>query len=816
MIRLIFSFLCVFSLFNITAQPADLSNLDASDIKRMIKGIVQDVETGQALEFAAVSVYVQGSETLTGGTVTDINGVFAIEVDQGTYDVKIEYISFDPLWIREVVVSRDEPVADLGTITLSPSAQMLEEVEVTGEKSQFQLGLDKKVFNVGKDLVTRSGSAADILDNIPSVSVDIEGNVSLRGSQNVRILVDGRPSGLVGLSGNDALRALQGDLIERVEVVTNPSARYDAEGMAGIINIVLKKEQRKGVNGSFTLNGGYPTNFGASSNVNFRRKDVNFFLNYGARYRNSPGDGFLYQEYYQDDITTYLEQDRDRTRAGWSHNVRLGTDIFFSENSVLTGAFMYRISDESNESSLVYRDFDQFRELQTITTRDETQTGDEPSLEYNLNYKRTFGKDHELTMAVQYDESTETESSEYVERVLNPDLSPAGIPDLNQRSVNDERQTSWLGQIDYVRPIGENGKFEAGYKASIRHIGNDYLVEEFADNDWIRLDNLSNDFNYDEDIHAGYLIYGNKINRFSYQFGVRAEYSHVITELVETGEVNDRDYTNLFPSVHFGYELAGENTLQLSYSRRVQRPRFWYLNPFFTFSDSRNFWGGNPNLDPEFTNSMEIGHVKYWDNASLSSSIYYRHSTGVIQRIRTIDDEGITRTMPQNLATRDAFGFEFTFSKDILDTWKVDGNLNLFRSITDGGEFGDADTYSWQTRMNSRVTLFNKLETQLRLNYRGPQETTQGRSQGTFHADLGMSMDVLKRNGTLTLNVSDVFNTRKRRYVTEGVGFYAEGEFRWRPRSTTLTFTYRLNQKKQRQRGNRGDWEGGEEMMGEF
>ncbi|MDX1409198.1 MAG: TonB-dependent receptor, partial [Saprospiraceae bacterium] len=471
----------------------------------------------------------------------------------------------------------------------------------------------KKVFNVGKDLVTRSGSAADILDNIPSVSVDIEGNVSLRGSQNVRILVDGRPSGLVGLSGTDALRALQGDLIERVEVVTNPSARYDAEGMAGIINIILKKEQRKGVNGSFTVNGGYPTNFGASSNVNFRRKDINFFVNYGARYRSSPGDGSLYQEYYQDDITTYLEQDRDRTRSGWSHNIRLGTDIFFNENSILTGAFMYRMSDEKNESSLIYRDFNQFRELETITTRDETETGDEPSLEYNLNYKRTFDKDHELTMAVQYDESTETQSSDYIERVFNADLTPFGIPDLNQRSVNDERQTSWLGQIDYVRPFAKNGKFEAGYKASLRHIGNDYLVEEFADNDWIWLDNLSNDFNYDEDIHAAYLIYGNKANQFSYQFGLRAEYSHVITELVETGEVNDRDYTNLFPSIHFGYELAGQNTLQISYSRRVQRPRFWYLNPFFTFSDSRNFWGGNPNLDPEFTNSMEIGHVKYWD-----------------------------------------------------------------------------------------------------------------------------------------------------------------------------------------------------------
>jgi outer membrane receptor protein involved in Fe transport len=618
--------------------------------------------------------------------------------------------------------------------------------------------------------------------------------------------VDGRPSGLVGLSSNDALRMLRGDMIERVEIVTNPSARYDAEGMAGIINIVLRKEQQKGFNGSFSATAGHPTNFGGSANLNYRRKNFNFFLNYGLRFDERPGSGKLYQEYYYGDTTLYLEQTQERVRGGLSHNVRFGTDFYFNDNNVLTGSFLYRVSDQNNENSLVYKDFDQFRQLESVSTRDEEESEDDSTLEYNLNFKRNFAKkDHVLTANIQYDDDSEVELSDYVERAFNPDLTPSGIPDLLQRSRNTEGNISWTGQIDYVLPIKKDGKFEAGYKASIRDIRTEYFVEELQDGTWTPLEGLINDFSYDEDIHAGYLIYGNKFGRFSYQAGLRAEYSHVITLLLQTHETNDRDYVDLFPSLHLGYEMANDNTIQISYSRRIDRPRFRWLNPFFSYSDSRNRWSGNPNLEPEYTNSIELGHIKYWENASLTSSLYYRHSNNVVERIRVITGEGITETRPQNLAERDDYGFEFTFSKDLIAAWKIVGNLNMFRSITNGGIYGNSDDYSWSTRVNSRMTFFKKFETQVRLNYRGPQDNTQGRTKGAFHTDLGISTDLLQKRATLTLNVGDVFDTRKRRYVAEGDGFYSEGEWRWGARQTTLNFTYRLNQRKERQdrQGNR-------------
>ncbi len=781
-------------------------NVTFSQSKSIIQGKVIDNETKNPMEFAALSLFTSHDTSLVTGTISDIDGIFSLEALPGTYLLKTEFISYREKWIDGIQVTAEQKATDLGELLLEPSASMLDEVLVTGEKSQFQLGLDKKIFNVDKDLVTRGGSAADVLDNIPSVSVDIDGNVSLRGSQNVRILVDGRPSGLVGLSDNNALNSLRGDMIERVEVVTNPSARYDAEGMAGIINIVLKKDQQKGFNGSFGATAGYPTNFGGSANVNYRTKNLNFFLNYGMLYNRAPGGGSLYQEYYYGDTTLYLEQTQDRTRGGLSHNVRLGADYYFNDKNVLTGAFLYRISDEDNESSIIYRDLDRFKQLSSVTLRDETEEEDSPTLEYSVNYKRNFKKqDHVLTASIQYDDNSEVETSNYLEQLLNPDLTPSEIPDLHQRALNEEGNISWSGQLDYVHPFSKDGRFESGYKASIRDIRTYYLVEELRDDVWETLEELTNRFLYDEDIHAGYLIFGNKWKQFSYQAGLRAEFSHVITELLETHEVNDRDYLDFFPSAHVGYELKGNNTFQISYSRRVNRPRFHSLNPFFTYSDSRNRYGGNPNLEPEYTTSLELGHIKYWEKASLTSSLYYRHSNNVVERIRTIS-EGITETKPQNLAERDDYGFEFTFSKDLLTAWKVDGNLNLFRSITQGGQFGEADVYNWSTRVNSRIVFFDKLETQVRLNYRGPQETTQGRNKASFHTDLGMSTDLIQGRGTLTLNVSDVFNTRKHRYVTEGEGFYSEGDFQWRARQATLNFTYRLNQRKEkRPEGERGE-----------
>ena len=789
--------------------------------KFAITGRVVDAVTKTPLEFATVTIFSEKDSSLVDGSITEANGTFVIEVRPGSYYAKIEFISFKPKIISGIVVSRDEPVVELGAIDLEADTKMLAEVEVRAEKSQMQLSLDKKVFNVGKDLANSGGTASDVLDNIPSVTVDVEGNVELRGSGGVRILVDGKPSGLVGISNTNGLRQIPANLIDRVEIITNPSARYEAEGMAGIINIILKKDRKSGLNGSFDLTAGTPDEYGVALNLNYRKDRFNFFTNYGLRYRKGPGQGNQYQEFFSNDTTFITDQTSRRKRGGLSNSVRFGADYFFNEKNILTTAFNFRYSNDDNFNKITYRDYiNDLSNPTGVTYRTDDEKETEPTLEYSLTYKKLFERQgHEFTADVSYQDNVEDENSEFAEESFTPDGLVKTKSDLHQRSGNREAQSNLIVQLDYVQPFSKDGKFEAGLRSGMRDINNDFLVEqEHGDDVWTPLAGLSNNFVYEENIHAAYAILGNKFNRINWQVGLRAEYSDVLTELVQSDSTNHRKYASLFPSAFLGYEISEKNSVQVSYSRRIRRPRFWDLNPFFTYSDARNFWSGNPNLNPEFTDSYEVGYLQYFEKGSLTSSVYYRYTTDEIERIRTQVSDTSSYTQPVNLATSKDWGVEFTWSYDPIKNWRLNGNVNFFRSITEGeykGQVFDADTYSWFARLSSRVTLLKKIDLQANFNYRAPRKTTQGKSLAMWHVDPAASMDVLKGNGTLTLSVRDVFNTRRRRYITEGANFYTEGDWQWRARQATLTFSYRLNQKKQRgKNGGRGegDFEGGGEF----
>lgn len=789
---------------------------DPGDQRAKIVGKVISGDDGEILEFAAVSLFAKKDSALVTGGVTNEKGAFALDAQPGSYFAKVEFISFKATIIEDITLKEGQRKLDLGEIELKSDATTLAQVEVRAEKSTMQMSLDKRVFNVGKDLANRGNSVTELLDNVPSVSVDIDGNVSLRGRDNVRILINGKPSGLIGNGDANGLRQLPANLIDRIEVITNPSARYDAEGMTGIINIVLRKESKGGLNGSFDVNTGNPHNHGAAVNLNYRQDKINLFANVGTRFRQSPGDRNLYQEFYRNDTTFILVETGDRLRGGLSTTYRFGMDYYFSPKDILTGAFSLRSSNDDNFSTLTYEDFLFGLDNPVgVTRRTDDEKEDETDLQYSINYKKTTEKKgEELTVDFQYEENSETETSAFLEQYFNSDQNASGDEDLLQRSSNAESVSQYLIQVDYVYPIGKEGKFETGYRGSLRQINNDYLVEEFGDAAWQNLEGLSNDFLYDENIHGLYFSLGNKINKFSYLLGLRGEYSDVRTELVNTEEVNDRNYFNLFPTAHLTYDLAAQNAVQLSYSRRINRPRFHYLNPFFSYSNPRNFFGGNPNLDPEFTHSIEFGHIKYWEKASLSSSIYYRHSTGVIERIRTIDGVGNTYTIPQNLATEDAYGLEVTYSMNPYKWWRLNGDLNFYRSLTNGNNIGNnlsADNLSWFGRLTSMINVKKNLDFQLRFYYRAPRTTTQGKSRSMSNIDLAFSQDILKNKATVTLSVNDLLNTQLRRYTTFGDDFFSDGSYRWRRRQVTLAFNYRLNQKKKRSRGGRqgGDLNGG-------
>ncbi|MCO6480967.1 MAG: TonB-dependent receptor [Phaeodactylibacter sp.] len=800
---------------SLTAQPDP-----DKPAKGLVKGVVVDESTGQPLDYATVTIFsAEDSSMITGG-VTDMSGAFRLELKFGSYYANVAFISFEDTNIGNIEVNRDNPIVDLGTIPLAPNATTLAEVEVRAEKSNMQISLDKRVFNVGKDLANIGGTASDVLDNVPSVTVDAEGGVSLRGSSGVRILINGRPSGLVGVGDTDGLRQIPANLIERIEVITNPSARYEAEGMAGIINIILKKDRRQGFNGTLDLTTGYPHNYGVAANANYRAGNLNLFANYGISYRERPGQGSLYQEIYDrnefgPDTTYILQQFSDRKRGGWDNTLRVGAEYFFNEKTTLTASLTYENEDGNNTSDIEYRDYlFNLDRLTGISRRLDREKEIENNLEYVMAFRKEYEREgHLWTADLRYQDNDEIEKSNITEEFFTPEYTESGIPGLQQRSRNEERERLIIAQTDYIHPFAKEGKFEAGLRASIREINTDFQVEEFGSNDWAILPNFTNEFVYDENIYAAYGIIGNKFGRFSAQLGVRAEYTDVNTRLIETGEENPRDYLNIFPSGHLGYEFAGQNSVQVSYSRRINRPRFWDLNPFFSFSDPRNLRTGNPNLDPEFTHSFEIGHLKYWDNMSLSSSVYYRYTEGIIERIRTLQEDGTTLTRPENLATEDAYGLDVTFSASPAKWWDLDGNVNFYRSLINGNNINSsftADAVTWNGRITSKMELWKAVDAQVRFNYRAPRNTTQGRNKSYYFVDLALSKDVLDSKATVTLSVRDLFNSRRWRYIFEDDDFYSRGDFQWRARQVILTFNYRLNQNKQRQRDGRGDFEGGD------
>ncbi|HEY1056519.1 MAG TPA: TonB-dependent receptor [Emticicia sp.] len=772
--------------------------------KLKLKGKVIDAQTSAPLSYASVRLFKLPDSSFVTGNITNDTGDFAIDAPAGTYYALLEFIGYKATKTAVFSLTPDTSPYDLGTLKVATSSKTLDEVEVRAEKSSMEMTLDKRVFNVGKDLANAGGTAVDILTNVPSVSVDIDGNVSLRGSSNVRILVDGKPSGLVSIKGGSGLQQLQGSSIERIEIITNPSARYEAEGMSGIINIILKKERKEGFNGSFDVITGLPTNLGLAANVNYRRKNLNFFVNYTASYRNTPGRNSLYQEVYKGDSTMITQQNSTSSLKGQNNSARAGIDYFFNENNVLTGSYLWRISKGKRFSDIRYRDYlNNLSNPTGITYRTQDETETEPNSEYAITYKRKFErKGHELSADVRYLDNWEDSDQYYNQNTVKPDGSATDIPATLQRSINYETEKQLLFQVDYTQPFGKDGKFELGGRSSSRDMTNDFsLTQRGQDGVWFPIAGFTNDFLYEENINAAYGIVGNKVRKFSYQVGVRAEWTNVTTTLKKTNEVNPRKYNNLFPSVHVTYEFPKQNSMQISYSRRIRRPTYNDLSPFSTFSDSRNFWSGNPDLNPEFTDVYELGHIKYFENGSISSSLYYRFTDGKIVRIRTLDEAGNSFTRPENLATENSFGYEFTTSLSPYKWWKVDGSFNFFRAITNGANFDaslKSDTYSWFTRLTSRFTFWKNTDFQIRGNYEAPQQTPQGRRKAIAVMDLAVSKDILKNNATLTLNVSDVFNSRIYRSITEGPNFFTEGRGQGRLRQVNLTFNYRLHQAKKK------------------
>jgi outer membrane receptor protein involved in Fe transport len=777
----------------------------------IVTGKVIDLETKQPLEYATIAFFSKRLNKITTGGITNEKGDFSIPVPTGIYDVLIEYISFKTQTISDKRISINE---NIGAFSLELDLEALDAVEVIAERTTVEIKLDKKIYNVGKDLTVRGGTVSDVLDNVPSVSVDVEGNVALRGNDNVRILINGKPSGLVGLNSTDALRQLPAEAIEKVEVITSPSARYDAQGTAGILNIILRRSKLQGLNGAVTANAGYPNNVGISGNINYRTGDVNFFNTSGYTYRESPGNSLTETNYING---TYLKEKRNFERQRNSVNIYSGLEWYITDSASLTTSIIYRDNTNQNETT------NQINGLETDGTpitsfRFDPERDIRKTVEYAINFDKQFNgeSDHKLTFDFKVESSNDDENSLITEN---------GSEIETVRTI--DKQNRILLQSDYVLPIGENSQFELGYRGTFNDLDTDYTLA-FNENGLFVVDtNVSNNLIYKEYVNAVYTQYGSKIKeKFSYLLGLRVESTQVIIDQATSGDFERKKYTGLFPTINLGYEIKEDQSITLGYNRRIRRPRSYFINPFPSRSSATNLFQGNPDIDPSYSNTLDLGYLNKIGKLILNSSIYYAHSTSVFTFIS--EDTGNTaivggneipviRRTPINLATNNRYGFEFTVTYRPTKKWNFNGNFNLFQSITRGdynGDNFDADNLSWFIRLNNKVTLPSNIDWQTIIFYRGPSEDAQNLRKGLFSTTLAFSKDVFKEKGSIAFSISDVFNSRKRTIISTTPTFFSESEFQWRERSFNLSFTYRFNQKKKRSR-NRGDMGGGDEFEGE-
>lgn len=708
---------------------------------------------------------------------------------------------------------------NLGVIQMAADVAQLNAVEVIAEKSTVEIKLDKRVYNVGKDMIVKGGTISDVLDNVPSVTVDAEGNVALRGNESVKILIDGRPSGLAGINIADALKLLPADAVEKVEVITNPSARYDAEGGGGIINIILRKGKANGINGSVLVNAGDPETYGTSINLNKKSEDYNLFSNFGYNYRNNPGNSMVDAKYTNE----YIEERRTNDRLNEGFNANFGIDLNVSKSLTWTNALTFRENRGKNPDNVFFNYFDLAYNPTKIRNRFNDQRSDEFSIEYASNFVKKFKKDgHQFTADLSFSQNRENEFATITDQILG---DPSSLD--SEQTSNLQKQQRNLIQADYVLPIGKNGRFEAGYRGSFLKNLTDFAVTP-------DISNFSNTLEYIENVNALYTQYGSKINKFSYFFGIRFEDSNIEVNSLSRNDFNNKKYNNLFPSATFNYEFSQSSSLSLSYSKRINRPRGRFLNPISTLSSNINIFQGNPDLDPSLTDAIDLGYLKKWNKLTFNTSAYINITNDAFQFIRKesglfVEGVPVILSTPINLAKEYRAGFEFNLNYTPYKWWRLNGNFNAFRNETQGNysyvdftgntvtQNFDNVAYTWFTRINSRITLPYKIEWQTNGTYNAPQTNAQGRSLGVASMNLAFSKDILKDKATIALNISDVFNSRKRimeTFIPNVVSSYSE--MQWRERQIMLTFTYRFNkQKSERDRQPRREDNGGEgDFMG--
>jgi iron complex outermembrane receptor protein len=783
-----------------------------------IKGSVVDAGDQSPLDYVNITLFKQGSKKPITLVTTDTNGSFILPtIENGKYTVKFSYVGFNTI---NQVVEVNNAIVNLGVIKMEADSKTLGDVEVIGQGSQMHFDVDKKVFSVDQNIAAAGGSATDVLKNIPSVTVDNQGNVALRKDGNVEVWINGKASGLTADNRAQVLQQMPAESIESVEVMTNPSAKYNPEGSAGIINIVMKANHKAGYYGSISAgittpdNGKIGQNIGAS--INYTSSKVDAYINLGYRAMSFDGGGTTDRRNFSGTDNQLLNQTNTMQTSFSGLFMRAGVDYHINkQNSV--GLSGFGMAGTGNQNTTIHNIQTDLGTIPSTLLRDYTQnnsgTGTRPSLNLNLDYHHDFDKKGSNILAnLSYSSHNRTGNSDY----LQNDLITKAISDITQ--ITDSKNTELEFKLDYTDKISENSKLEAGWQSDVSNrlnstsgVTNPTDLNHYTSP--VDIPSYFDNFNYDEQIHAGYLTYGSRYDKLTFQLGLRAEYftnaSTITTktalELDSIQQVPRKNLFHVFPSFYLTYSLPNSAELQFNYSNRVNRPRGQQINPFKNFSDSTNISYGNPGLAPQYSSSLELNYVKSWDAQTLSTSVYYHSTDNVIQNVRFLNGKTLESTY-LNVSNARNTGLELISKNRIFRILNLTSTFNMYYSQLDSATFispykqtigiSGSSNFSWSGNVMANFMLSKTFSGQITADYESAQLISQGTENAKFSMDLGIRKTFMDRKLSVSLNVRDLLNSDHDNQTTKGVGFSQTTSSYFHGRMYGLTLSYNFGNTK--------------------
>jgi hypothetical protein len=809
-------FLAFVLLFSASAQYSDGKGEGAKKQllagKGRLTGKVVDSDSGNPMEYANIVAFKQADNTMVTGTVSNVQGVFLLDLPYGRYKVKVKFIGYNIKEIDEVIVNPRSEITDLGIITLEPDANNLKEIDIQADQTPVLYHLDRKIVKVSSNLSATGGSAIDALENTPSINVDIEGNVTMRGSSSFQVLVDGKPS---AFSGSDALEMIPVSTIDQIEVITNPSAKYDPEGTAGIINVITKKNALEGISAKVSVSGDTNGSVGGDLIVNYKTNKANYFIS--ANRNDRSRNGYRESDSYiiENDTNYHKSSMGDRNGGHIRSGIKIGADYSIGSKGTLTAGVNYGKMEFRRDSESDYREWTDPETIVFNSLSNNFSNYAKESYGVNLDYAHKFNSfGHELKLSGNYKSGVSDDES----GMEQFDIDDPEAVIYGSKSTENGTDSEYRFKADYTLPFGEEGKFEAGYQLRLEEESEKYDLE------YVGLINepvgseMGSTLNseYNRHISAAYGIFANTVGKFAYQLGLRTEYTDRLLTNKNTGQDFKIDRFDYFPTLHFSVQLPAEMQLLASYARRIDRPRNYYLEPFLTWRDAYTVWQGNPGLSPEYINSYEASFQKRFGKSYISLELFHRQTVDKHERVRSVYDasSNIMIHTIANVGTDYSTGSEIMLNLNLKKWWNFNVSSSAYHYLIDSELFNtDNEDYTWYVRGRTSFILPKDFRLQLDANYTAPSVTSQGTMEESFSFGSSIRADFLDRRLSVNLQVQDMFGTGKHEFISRGDNFYSKMLFKRNAPVFRVSLSYKFNNYKDKKGSMNGmDMNGGGDM----